>query len=1046
MKIPAFPPYIAAMMLGGQARALVRPGAARRAWPALLVCAAACFIPTSIPAQTEPAGDAEQDLPAIRAKAEAGDPYWQAAMSAILRRGECGVKIDNAEALKWARKSAAQGHPMGKYELASCNLYGIGMDRDEEEAGRLFRRCFEGVRQLAEVGRCRAQYAVGYLYTAGQGVDADATLAARWTRKAAEQGNARAQWRMAGMFLEGEGVEQSAAMAVEWFRKAAEQGSAEAQFSLGRILAEGRGVPQDGVEAAKWFERAAEQGWQNALLRLGDLYCEGNGVAKDLHKAIEIYEKGMAEGIYGSLGKCAYAYSQKGDYAEAVRCYRLGAQRGESGCMNNMGVLYLSGQGVERDPKRALAWYDLATQHGCETGPRNAGEMFLYGNGVPRDDEAAARYFRIAAGRGNGRTQGHLQEGARAGKAPYQFQLADLYYCGTSELHDRDLKEIEPDLKESLYWYAKAAGNGHSGARRMLELLKAWELVSEQDLTDARRRVTEETPGLASSAEGRGDGQTTTNGSRFAFLRDLGLPDVRGAVYAALETDGWRRHEMWFADYREAQQVRNKAWLLSEDKKAGKAVLLMDGCRVVEMLDRKAFARRMEKSSEAAPDPDSGGEDRLPDEFRGRPGGGALSGTWRKADPQEGLSAIIAFLRKEPSDRDRADWAMQSGLGGVLLMEAAHFDRQGYAAQAARIADLLFEKVEDRRTVVFQAMDRMADAGYEKACDEFRGTGDWQAFNASLQQLLDRFAAGWQRRPAVERLARRVAKRAEGRAPRISGDGITAADAELAAELAEAQAGDPTRVRRVPVGAWVLRAESGADGEDAAAPHLFDRIVRRGMAAVPMLMALLEDEWLTNTEAWWWSGESWTAGYDGRNEPPTMTAIDAAYRGLRRPATRAEIAESLLRPLLLPERDSADPFGMRREAVETSSLQDTCRRWREETRGMSGKDLARWYLVKGSPAQQCDALTYLARYGDASELDGFEDRVLQSDEPWIYAEAVRAYLAKRSERAEAFLKACETRVREVMKRMMADAEGLPEDYVDELTEQYMRALKDSGSR
>ena len=52
-------------------------------------------------------------------------------------------------------------------------------------------------------------------------------------RRDAEQGHAYAQYVLGTMYEAGEGVPQRAAEAMRWYRKAARQGQAEAQSVLG---------------------------------------------------------------------------------------------------------------------------------------------------------------------------------------------------------------------------------------------------------------------------------------------------------------------------------------------------------------------------------------------------------------------------------------------------------------------------------------------------------------------------------------------------------------------------------------------------------------------------------------------------------------------------------------------------------------------------------------------------------------------------------------------------------------------------------------------
>ena len=62
-------------------------------------------------------------------------------------------------------------------------------------------------------------------------------------KAAAEQRDADAQFNLGLMFDAGEGVPQNDTEAVRWYRMAAEQGNADAQLNLGDMYDTGRGVP-----------------------------------------------------------------------------------------------------------------------------------------------------------------------------------------------------------------------------------------------------------------------------------------------------------------------------------------------------------------------------------------------------------------------------------------------------------------------------------------------------------------------------------------------------------------------------------------------------------------------------------------------------------------------------------------------------------------------------------------------------------------------------------------------------------------------------------
>lgn len=72
-------------------------------------------------------------------------------------------------------------------------------------------------------------------------------------RLAAEQGNRDAQYELGQLYLAGDGVPKDAAKGRKWIRRAADQGVAMAQFSLATRYQEGAGVPKDSVRAYIWL-------------------------------------------------------------------------------------------------------------------------------------------------------------------------------------------------------------------------------------------------------------------------------------------------------------------------------------------------------------------------------------------------------------------------------------------------------------------------------------------------------------------------------------------------------------------------------------------------------------------------------------------------------------------------------------------------------------------------------------------------------------------------------------------------------------------------
>ena len=156
-------------------------------------------------------------LPALRELAEAGDLDAQTELGERYQAGDGGVERDYAEAVRWYRRSAEQGHALGQVYL-------------------------------------------GFMYSNARGVQRDYDEAVWWYRRSAEQGHAMGQNNLGSMYLNGRGVSRNDTEAIRWFRLSADQGEAFGQANLGYMYENGRGVRRDRVEAVRWYRRAADQG------------------------------------------------------------------------------------------------------------------------------------------------------------------------------------------------------------------------------------------------------------------------------------------------------------------------------------------------------------------------------------------------------------------------------------------------------------------------------------------------------------------------------------------------------------------------------------------------------------------------------------------------------------------------------------------------------------------------------------------------------------------------------------------------------------------
>ena len=161
-------------------------------------------------------------------------------------------------------------------------------------------------------------------------------------------------------------------------------------------------------------------------------------------------------------GAALEAY-QRGDYATALREWRVLAEQGDAEAQSRLGIMYLLSQGVPQDLGLAHLWLNLAAGQGQQTAyiisddvvafmtleqiadsQVSLGVMYEEGRGVAQDDAEAAKWMRRAAEHGN---------------AEAQDILGFMYFDG---------RGVTLDWVQAYMWWHLAAGQGEaraSGAR-----------------------------------------------------------------------------------------------------------------------------------------------------------------------------------------------------------------------------------------------------------------------------------------------------------------------------------------------------------------------------------------------------------------------------------------------------------------------------------------------------------------------------------------------------------------------------------------------------
>lgn len=210
--------------------------------------------------------------------------------------------------------------PAMKYALA-MNYYQIGQ----------MHKAFELMLQAAEEGADdegvdKAQFALGVMYSNGDGVEQDYQSAISWYEKAAQQGNAEAMNNLGNCYNNGQGVKENLPEAFKWWLIAAQEDYVPCYTLVADIYYQGiYDVKKNYKEAAYWYEKAAKTGDQTGIYNLSCMYHEGQGVERNYDMSFELLMQSDMNQYYTqqSLGEhYYYGHGVEKDIPRAINHFK----------------------------------------------------------------------------------------------------------------------------------------------------------------------------------------------------------------------------------------------------------------------------------------------------------------------------------------------------------------------------------------------------------------------------------------------------------------------------------------------------------------------------------------------------------------------------------------------------------------------------------------------------------------------------------------------------------------------------------------------------
>ena len=147
------------------------------------------------------------------------------------------------------------------------------------------------------------------------------------------------------------------------------------------------------------------------------------------------------------------AHYQAGEFQAALPLLQKSAALGNLKAPRYIGLMYLNGQGLPRDPAQAFAQFQAAANQGNITSQYWLGYLYQHGIGTTQDYAQALHWYRLSATRGD-----HIS-------APAMLALGKMYANGLGVT-------TNPATAASWYSQAIAAGDETISRQARAEMLR----------------------------------------------------------------------------------------------------------------------------------------------------------------------------------------------------------------------------------------------------------------------------------------------------------------------------------------------------------------------------------------------------------------------------------------------------------------------------------------------------------------------------------------------------------------------------------------------
>lgn len=233
--------------------------------------------------------------------------------------------------------------------------------------------------------------------------------------------------------------------------------------------------------------------------------------------------------------RLASASIEQERFEEAVGYLKQGSEQGDARCDYRLGMMMLSGQGVERDVAAARKLLFNAASEGILKAQLELGRLFSRGEGVTKNPGRAVFWYRKAADAGLPEAQSSLGVHFANGEGVEQDEVkAAEWYREAATAGDPlgqaalgiatfDGLGVPKDVVEGYMWTKLAANQGNEKALSFLPTIEAG--LTEDELATAQSKVSRFRPESAEKRQRVAAGKLRRDSSA-ATQDNMDRPDI----------------------------------------------------------------------------------------------------------------------------------------------------------------------------------------------------------------------------------------------------------------------------------------------------------------------------------------------------------------------------------------------------------------------------------------------------------------------------------------------------------------------------------------